>query len=168
VSDLYELYLIRHGLAEERGDAWPDDTKRPLTEDGMDRMRKSARGLERVGVWFDVVLTSPIVRAHQTAEIVASVYSPKPALINVEALAPGGSSSAVIAELEKHAKKTRIAIVGHEPGIGELAAKLAGLRVDLEFKKGAIARIDVEALPPKGPGLLRWFIPPRFLRNIKK
>jgi phosphohistidine phosphatase len=168
VSDLYELYLIRHGLAEERGDAWPDDTKRPLTEDGMDRMRKSARGLERVGVWFDVVLTSPLVRAHQTAEIVASVYSPKPALINVEALAPGGSSSAVIAELEKHAKKTRIAIVGHEPGIGELAAKLAGLRVDLEFKKGAIARIDVEALPPKGPGLLRWFIPPRFLRNIKK
>jgi phosphohistidine phosphatase len=134
----------------------------------MDRMRKSARGLERVGVWFDVVLTSPLVRAHQTAEIVASVYSPKPALINVEALAPGGSSSAVIAELEKHAKKTRIAIVGHEPGIGELAAKLAGLRVDLEFKKGAIARIDVEALPPKGPGLLRWFIPPRFLRNIKK
>lgn len=168
MSDLYELYLIRHGLAEERGDAWPDDTKRPLTEDGMDRMRKSARGLERVGVWFDVVLTSPLVRAHQTAEIVASVYSPKPALINVEALAPGGSSSAVIAELEKHAKKTRIAIVGHEPGIGELAAKLAGLRVDLEFKKGAIARIDVEALPPKGPGLLRWFIPPRFLRNIKK
>jgi phosphohistidine phosphatase len=168
VSDLYELYLIRHGIAEQRGDAWPDDTKRPLTEEGVDRMRKAARALERLGVSFDVVLTSPLVRTHQTAEIVASAYSPKPQLVSVDALAPGGSSAAVIAELEKHSKKTRIAIVGHEPDIGELAAKLAGMRVDLEFKKGAIARIDVEALPPKGPGLLRWFVPPKFLRNIKK
>ena len=168
VGDIYELYLIRHGIAEERGDAWPDDTKRPLTEEGISRLRKCARALERLGVSFDVVLTSPLVRTHQTAEIVASVYSPKPPIVNVDALAPGGSSSTVIAELEKHAKKTRIAIVGHEPDIGELAAKLAGMRVDLEFKKGAIARIDVEALPPKGPGMLRWFVPPKFLRNIKK
>jgi phosphohistidine phosphatase len=168
VGDVYELYVIRHGIAEERGDAWPDDTKRPLTEDGVARMRKTARALERLGVTFDVVLTSPLVRAHQTAEIVASAYSPKPPVVNVDALAPGGSSSAVIAELEKHAKKKRIAIVGHEPGIGELAAKLAGMRVDLEFKKGGMARIDVEALPPKGPGMLRWFVPPRFLRNLKR
>ena len=168
MGDVYELYVIRHGIAEERGDAWPDDTKRPLTEDGVARMRKTARALERLGVTFDVVLTSPLVRAHQTAEIVASAYSPKPPVVNVDALAPGGSSSAVIAELEKHAKKKRIAIVGHEPGIGELAAKLAGMRVDLEFKKGGMARIDVEALPPKGPGMLRWFVPPRFLRNLKR
>ena len=168
MGDVYELYVIRHGIAEERGDAWPDDTKRPLTEDGVDRMRKTARALERLGVTVDVVLTSPLVRAHQTAEIVASAYSPKPPVVNVDALAPGGSSSAVIAELEKHAKKKRIAIVGHEPGIGELAAKLAGMRVDLEFKKGGMARIDVEALPPKGPGMLRWFVPPRFLRNLKR
>ena len=168
MSDVYELYLIRHGIAEERGDAWPDDTKRPLTEEGIDRLRKSSRALERLGVSFDVVLTSPLVRTHQTAEIIASAYSPKPSIVNVDALAPGGSSATVIAELEKHAKKTRIAIVGHEPDIGELAAKLAGIRLDLEFKKGAIARIDVEALPPNGPGQLRWFVPPKFLRSLKR
>jgi phosphohistidine phosphatase len=168
MSDGHELYLIRHGIAEERGDVWPDDTKRPLTDEGIDRLQKSARALERLGVSFDVVLTSPLVRTHQTAEIVASACSPKPSVVNVEALAPGGSTAAVIAELEKHAKKTRIAIVGHEPDIGELAAKLAGMRVDLEFKKGAIARIDVDALPPKEPGQLRWFIPPKFLRSLKR
>lgn len=168
MSDVYELYLIRHGIAEERGDAWPDDTKRPLTEEGIDRLRKSSRALERLGVSFDVVLTSPLVRTHQTAEIIASAYSPKPSIVNMDALAPGGSSATVIAELEKHAKKTRIAIVGHEPDIGELAAKLAGIRLDLEFKKGAIARIDVDALPPEGPGQLRWFIPPKFLRSLKR
>ncbi|MCU1383859.1 MAG: sixA, partial [Acidobacteria bacterium] len=56
----YELYVIRHGLAEERGDAWPDDAKRPLTEDGMSRLRKAARGLARIGVEMDIVLTSPL------------------------------------------------------------------------------------------------------------
>ena len=62
-----ELYLIRHGLAEERGEAWPDDTKRPLTDEGMSRMRKAARGLARLGVSFDAILTSPLTRARQTA-----------------------------------------------------------------------------------------------------
>ena len=168
MSGVHELYLIRHGIAEVRGDAWPDDAKRPLTDEGIDRLRKSARALERLGVSFDVVLTSPLVRTHQTAEIIASAYSPKPSIVNVDALAPGGSTAAVIAELEKHAKKTRIAIVGHEPDIGELAAKLAGMRVDLGFKKGAIARIDVDTLPPKEPGQLRWFVPPKFLRSLKR
>jgi len=168
VGDFYELYLIRHGIAEERGDAWPDDSKRPLTEEGMSRLRKSARALARLGVSFDVVLTSPLVRTQQTAEIVAAAFSPKPPIINVDALAPEGAASAVMNELEKHAKRTRIAIVGHEPGIGDLAAKLVGMRAEMEFKKGAIARIDVEAVPPKTPGMLRWFVPPRFLRNIRK
>jgi phosphohistidine phosphatase len=168
VDDLYQLYLIRHGIAEERGEAWPDDTKRPLTDEGMSRLRKSARALERLGVSFDVVLTSPLVRTQQTAEIVASAISPKPPIINVDALAPGGSSTAVISELEKHSKRMRIAIVGHEPGIGELASKLIGMRAEMEFKKGAIARVDVESLPPKGPGTLRWFVPPKFLKSLRK
>jgi phosphohistidine phosphatase len=167
-SDVFELYLIRHGVAEERSDAWPDDTKRPLTDEGMSRLRKSARSLARLGVSFDVILTSPLVRTHQTAEIVAAAFSPKPAVVKVDALAPDGSTAAVIAELENHVKRTRIAIVGHEPGIGELGARLIGTRHEMEFKKGAIARIDVEQLPPKAPGILRWFIAPKFLRALKK
>ena len=164
----YELYLIRHGLAEERGDAWPDDTKRPLTGDGMSQLRKAARGLARLGVSVEVVLSSPFVRARQTAEIIAAGLDPRPSLVNVDSLAPDSTYAAVVADLEKHARKTRIAIVGHEPAIGELAARLIGSRHPIEFKKGAVCRIDVENLPPVGPGDLRWMLTPKILRALKK
>src|SRR5262249_31923687 len=110
----YELYLIRHGVAEERGDAWPDDAKRPLSADGMIRMRKAMRGLAKLEVAIDVVLTSPLVRTRQTAEIVAAALEPKPAIVAVESLAPGGSQAAIFADLEKQSRKTRLGIVGHE------------------------------------------------------
>lgn len=161
-----ELYLIRHGIAEDRGEAWPDDAKRPLTEGGMQRMRKSARGLARLGLSFDVVLTSPLVRAKQTAEIVAAAFDPRPHLVTVESLAPGAPYQALLADLEKQGRRTKIALVGHEPGIGELAARLAGSRHPFEFKKGAVMRIDVDDLPPTGPGTLRWFLTPRVMRGI--
>jgi phosphohistidine phosphatase len=168
VAGPYELYFVRHGLAEERGDAWPDDTKRPLSDDGISRMRKAARGLARIGVAVDVVLTSPLVRTRQTAEIVAAALDPRPSIVNVDSLAPDGGYAAVIADLEKHVRKTRIALVGHEPTIGEIAARLIGSRHPIEFKKGAVCRIDVEDLPPAGPGQLRWLMPPRILRALKK
>lgn len=162
----YELYVIRHGIAENRGEVWPDDTKRPLTEEGMTRLRKSARGLAKLGVAFDVVLTSPLTRARQTAEIVAG--DPRPPIVTIESLAPEGSLAAVLSDLEKQSRRTRIALVGHEPGLGELAARLAGSRHPFELKKGAICRIDVETLPPAGPGTLRWFVTPKILRMIRK
>ena len=164
----YEIYLIRHGLAEERGNSWPDDAKRPLTDEGISRMRKSVRGLSRLGVTLDVVLTSQLVRARQTAEIVAAGLSPRPSLITAESLAPDGSFAAVVADLEKHARKRRIALVGHEPGIGELAARLIGSRHAIEFKKGAVCRIDLATIPPSGPGDLRWLLTPKIMRAIKK
>ena len=164
----YQLFLIRHGVAEERGDAWPDDAKRPLSEDGIERFQKSARGLARLDVWIDVVLTSPLVRARQTAEIVASAFDPRPSIITIESLAPGGSYASLVADLEKHGRKTRIALVGHEPGIGELAARLIGSRHSFEFKKGAVCRIDVDEIPPVGPGDLRWFLTPKVMASIKK
>ena len=164
----YELYLIRHGIAEERGDAWPDDSKRPLTADGVVRLKKSARALAGLGVSFDVVLTSPLVRTRQTAELVAAAFTPKPQIVNAESLVPGSSPAAVFAELEKHTKRKTIALVGHEPGIGELAARLVGTRRPIEFKKGAVCRIDVDALPPSAPGALRWFLTTRILRAVRR
>lgn len=164
----YELYLIRHGLAEERGDRWPDDAKRPLTERGMTRLRKEARGLARLGVSLDVVLTSPLVRAKQTAEIVASAFDSRPHVVVAESLAPNGTYSALLTDLEKQTRRSQIALVGHEPGIGELAARLIGTRHALAFKKGAVCRIDFETLPPAGPGTLRWFVTPRLLRAVRR
>jgi phosphohistidine phosphatase len=162
----YELYLIRHGVAEQRGEAWPDDTERPLTDQGMSRLRKEARGLVRVGVSFDIVLTSPLVRARQTAEIVAAAFDPRPHVVDTDSLLPGGGYQDVVAELEQHARRARIALVGHEPGIGELAARLIGARRPIEFKKGGVCRIDVDELA--GPGALRWFATPKMLRALRR
>jgi phosphohistidine phosphatase len=162
-----QLYLIRHGVAAERGDAWPDDTKRPLTDDGMARLRKAARGLDRLGVSFDVVLASPLVRARQTAEILAAALEPRAHVVISEALAPGATFQALMADLEKHSRRTRIALTGHEPGMGELAARLVGTRHSIEFKKGAVCRIDVDVLPPSAPGDLRWLLTPKILKHLK-
>ena len=164
----YRLYLIRHGVAEERGEAWPDDAKRPLTEAGMARLRKSARGLARLGVTLDVVLTSPLVRTRQTAEIIAAAFDPRPSIVAAESLAPEGSYQAVLDDLEKQSRKSSIALVGHEPSIGEIAARLAGSRHAWEYKKGAVCRVDLAALPPSGPGSLRWLLTPKILRSLRK
>jgi phosphohistidine phosphatase len=164
----YELYLIRHGIAEERGDAWPDDTKRPLTERGIARLKKEARGLARLGVTFDVMLTSALVRARQTADAVAGAFDPRPPIVTVESLAPGGTYQAVLADLGKQSRRSRIALVGHEPGLGELAARLIGSRHPIELKKGAVCRIDFDTLPPAGPGALRWLVTPKILRGVQK
>ena len=163
-----ELYLIRHGVAEERGERWPDDSKRPLSDDGMVRFRKAARGFAQLGTTLDVVLTSPLVRARQTAEIVAQAFAARPPVVLSDALAPGGTYESLLADIAKQARQDRLALVGHEPGIGQLAARLSGSRRPLEFKKGAICCIDFENFPPVFPGAVRWFVTPRILRCIKK
>jgi len=164
----YELYLIRHAVAEERGEAWPDDAKRPLSDAGASRMRKAARGLARLGVTFDVILTSPLVRTRQTAEIVAAAFDIRPPIVAVESLTPDGSPPDLFADLEKQTRRRRIALVGHEPGIGELAARLAGSRHSIAFKKGAVCRIEVDDLQQSYPGNLRWFLTTRILRSVRR
>jgi phosphohistidine phosphatase len=164
----FELYLIRHGVAAERGENYPDDTKRPLTNEGVQKLRKESKALVALDITFDVILTSPLVRTRQTAEVVAAAFRNPPPIVNMASLAPGGTHNAIIEELSKQHRRHHIALVGHEPGIGELAGRLIGLRRSLEFKKGAICRIDVSALPPAGPGQLRWFLTPRILRKIGK
>ena len=163
---LLELYLIRHGVAAARGKEWPDDSKRPLTPDGLAKLRKEARGLSAIGAAFDQIITSPLVRTRQTAEVFAEVVKIAAPIVASDALAPAGAPAAVIDEIVKHARKGRIALVGHEPNLGELAAQLFGARGAIEFKKGGICRIDFDVLPPKGVGSLRWFLTPRILRKL--
>ena len=163
---MLELYLIRHGVAAERGKEWPDDSKRPLTPEGIARLRKSARGLAAIGVSFDQIVTSPLTRARQTADVFAEELKDHPAIVTADALAPAGSSASVIQEVARHVRQARLALVGHEPNLGELAAQLIGARTPLEFKKGGICRIDFDMLPPKGGGMLRWFLTPKMLRLL--
>jgi phosphohistidine phosphatase len=163
---MLELYLVRHGIAEERGEDWPDDSKRPLTNSGIAKLRKVARGLAALDVTFDQIVTSPLVRTRQTADVLAEVLKGKPPVAASDALAPAGTPAAVIQEIGRHARKARVALVGHEPNLGELAAQLIGAKAPLEFKKGGICRIDFDVLPPKGVGALRWFVTPKMLRGL--
>jgi phosphohistidine phosphatase len=161
-----ELYLIRHGVAAMRGEDYPDDSKRPLTSDGIARLRKEAKALDALGVVFEHILSSPLVRARQTADVFSEMMKSKPSVSTTDALTPAGSPAAVIQELGKHMRKASIALVGHEPNMGELAAHLIGAKVPFQFKKGAVCRIDFAVLPPKGKGELVWFVTPRMLRKI--
>jgi phosphohistidine phosphatase len=162
----YELYVVRHAMAAERGEAWPDDTERPLTVRGISRFKDVVRGIDRLGTELDEIFTSPLVRARQTAELLAAGLGGTPAVKVLEALAPEHAPAAVITQLAKAARRSRIAIVGHEPGLGELAAHLIGAQRALPFRKGAIARIDVGAIAPRRVGTLIWFVPPKVLREV--
>ena len=162
-----ELYLVRHAIAAERGPKYPDDRLRPLTPDGEKRFAESVKGLVAMNVVIDFVLTSPLVRARETAQILAAGLKPKPAIAEIEALAPGGRHEAMVEAIKTHAKRNRrLALVGHEPDLGELAARLLGARGNVEFKKGGVCLIDVDAATPGGPGTLRWMLPPKALRAL--
>jgi phosphohistidine phosphatase len=159
------LYLVRHAIAAERGEDWPDDDKRPLTERGISRFKDSVKGLEVLDVELDEIFTSPLVRAKQTADLLAAVKG-KPSVKLLDALAPGHTPGSVLAQLAKTAKRRRIALVGHEPGLGELAAHLIGAGRALPFKKGGVCRIDVESLTSRRAGALAWFVTPKVLRKL--
>jgi phosphohistidine phosphatase len=161
-----ELYLIRHGVAAERGSEYPDDSKRPLTSRGITSLRSEAKGLVKLGVTFDLIITSPLVRTRQTADVIAEALPGKPSVTTSDALAPAGTPAGVIQGIAKHHKKAKLALVGHEPNIGELAGRLIGAKAPIAFKKGAVCRIDFDTLPPKGIGQLRWFLSPRVLRKL--
>jgi len=163
-----ELYLVRHAIAAERGSEWPDDTKRPLTERGITRFTEEVKGLRRLDVTIDEVFTSPLVRARQTAELLAKGIDGKPPVKVLDPLAPGHTAASVMTHLAKVAKRRRIALVGHEPELGELAAHLIGAGRALPFKKGGICRIDVGSLSSKRAASLVWFIPPNVVRQLKR
>jgi phosphohistidine phosphatase len=162
-----ELYLVRHGVAAERGPKYPDDRLRPLTPAGVKRFAESVPALAKMGVGIDFVLTSPLVRARDTAMLLAAGLEPRPAIAEVAALAPGGRHQDVLEAIKTQAKQhRRLALVGHEPDLGELAARLLGARGGVQFKKGAVCAIDVDGATPGGPGTLRWLLTPRALRAL--
>ena len=161
-----ELYLVRHAIAAERGDDWPDDNKRPLTERGISRFKESVGGLKGLDASIDEIFTSPLVRAKQTADLLAAGIDGRPTVKVLDVLSPGHASAIVMAHLAKAARHRRLALVGHEPDLGELAAHLIGARRPLPFKKGGICRIDIAGLSSKAAGTLAWFVTPKILRKL--
>lgn len=162
-----ELYLVRHAVAAERGPKYPDDRVRPLTPAGTKKFAQSVPGLLELDVVVDFVLTSPLVRARDTAMLLAAGLKPKPAVSEVEALAPGGRPQAIAEAIKTYTKKyRRLALVGHEPDLGELASRLLGARGNVEFKKGGVCLIETDGATPAGPGTLRWMLTPKALRAL--
>ena len=165
----YELYIMRHGIAAERSASTVmDDAKRPLTSDGKQKMREIAAGLVRAGLEVDWIVSSPLVRAEETAQILEEALAPQPPLDSCEALSPGGDPEALIAFLAKHSDRRRVLVVGHEPDLGELAARLigAGRNANMPLKKGGCCLVTFSEFPPKAPGRLVWWLPPRVMRKL--
>lgn len=162
------LYLVRHAIAAERGPNYPDDRERPLTTEGIARFKRAVDGLKEFEVKLEVVLTSPLVRAAHTAELLAAGIGGKPRLEKLDALAPGGRMTQVLDAIAKYSKRSHhIAVVGHEPDLGELAVRLLRARGTIEFKKGAVCCIELDGAMPTGPGTLKWLLPPRALRKLR-
>jgi len=164
-----ELYLLRHGLAYERDPKkFPDDKLRPLTIEGLEKIREIVRGMLKLGVEFDAIFDSGYARARQTAEAVTDAYRIDSRDIReVPALEPDHDPAEIIPVLNSVKDAKRILMVGHEPQLGKLVRYLTcrdSLTVD--FKKGALCRIDFDAVK-KAAGKLMWLLPPKVLRKIR-
>ncbi len=164
-----QLYLIRHAIAV-RSDSpvVTADGERALTEVGIKKMRNVARALVRMGVTFDVVLTSPLIRARQTAEIVCDVLKCPDRIEPCDALAPGCDIDLLADVLRKYESANAVALVGHNPDFEALAADLIGgsHQTGILFKKGGICRIDLDRIDPQPAGGLIWHMTPKLLRMI--
>ena len=162
-----KVYLVRHAVAADRGEEYPDDTRRPLTPHGISRFKETVEGLAALGVRVDVVLSSPLVRARQTAELLAAGLQDRPPVVDARWLAAGNPAAAAIDALAGREDVGSVALVGHEPGIGELAARLVGAQTPFVFKKGGVCRIDFDGPARASAGELRWFATPRMLRCLR-
>jgi phosphohistidine phosphatase len=162
-----DLLMIRHAVAVPRGTPGVADDLRPLTPRGRARFRRAASGLARVVRAPDRLLTSPLLRAQQTARLAARAWGE----VEPEIL-PGlasGRHDEVLAALRAHASADRVAVVGHEPHLSGLLARLLGTRsaARLTFKKGGVAVVRLAGPPDRGGDLVA-FLPPRLLRRLAK
>jgi phosphohistidine phosphatase len=167
------LYILRHGVAVAKDDpAFASDSERPLTKKGIKKFRKAARGIERLGISFDAILSSPLVRARQTADIVAAILGQESLVEEIPALAPDSSPEQLLSELSSVEDKEHVLLVGHEPFLGKLAAFLLSGKNDsdllIPLRKGGICRIEINAVPPTQAGEMHWLLTPKQLRLMAR
>ena len=167
-----ELYLIRHAIAQQLGRKNDFmDEKRALTSEGRERMLEVVKGLHRVGVEFDLILTSPLVCAVETAEIISTGLGvTKKEIEQTGNLAPGASIDDLFAEIKRHTGAESIALVGHQPDLGEIISKIVqgNGSLAIELKKGSVCCIKVAETVPTLRGSLMWLFAPKHLRMLAK
>lgn len=163
------LYLIRHAIAFDRDPAlWPDDRDRPLTPEGKKKFRRAALGLLDLAPAVDVLLSSGLTRAWQTAQILAR-QAGWPVPLPCPALERAHAAAEVVAALQPYAAAESVALVGHEPALHELASYLLtgdGSRVLLEIKKGGALCFQLAGGAQVGAATVSWLVTPRVLRAL--
>ena len=160
-----KLLLVRHAAAVPSGTPGVPDDERPLTPEGASKFRVAAKGLARIARRPDVLLTSPLPRARATAEIAARAF--KRIEPTVEPALAHGSVDEIMTALGKRPAGATIALVGHEPTLSMILARLLGAADGerLAFKKGGAALVDLPDGPSAG-GQLVWFLKPKVLRAL--
>lgn len=160
--------LLRHAIAEDRSDSGRDRDRR-LTGEGKRKLRDVVAGMRALDLPVERVVSSPLERARETAEIVAEGYGLDDGVDVSPALAPGAGPDAVLAALAEVGRPSGVVLVGHEPDLAALASTLLtgspGL-VGMGFRKAGLAGIVVATLPPRSAGALEFFLTPGQLRRI--
>jgi phosphohistidine phosphatase len=157
------LLLLRHGIAEDAGPSTGfRDEPRALTPDGIARMRRAARGMAAMGLAPDLILTSPLTRCLQTAEIVNEAVGG--VLEDDPRLAPGMEIDDLVGAITDRGSPARVLVCGHQPDMSYVTAELVGGGM-IDFRKGTLAALEVEALRPRG-AILRGLYPASTLRRI--
>ena len=161
------VLIIRHAIAEERTDG--GDEARALTGDGHRKMRAAAEGLRRVVKHIDVLASSPLVRAVQTAEIVGKAYDGKK-VVRVDVLKPGKPLKGVLGWVQGQPGDATVALVGHEPQLGILASWLVSgeRRSFVRMRKGSACLIEFAERVTPGGGTLLWMLKPSQLRDLRE
>ena len=167
-----KLYILRHGDAGNSGDpAYPNDDERPLSSRGIARTEALARALRRWDITFDVIFSSPLVRARETAEIVASGLRLKDRMTLTEQLSPTGDVVKLVTEVNAVLPTPgSVLLVEHEPYLGHLISRLSTSHGDLAvtLKKGGLCRLDAETLRPERCAYIEWLLAPSVIDSKKK
>ena len=153
-----QIYILRHGIAEE-GKAGQADSERRLTPEGKEKLRRTLACARKAGVRPELILSSPYKRTLETAMLAQEELEVQLPIVKTNVLAPMERPEKVWDEIRLHKDARQIVLAGHEPQLSSLAAYLIGSPgANVEMKKGAIARIDVESLGPRPNGALIWLL----------
>jgi len=156
-----QIYLLRHGIAEDTSSSGRDADRR-LTAEGKKKLTAVLKNAAAAGVKPSLILTSPLIRAKQTAELAAKALGCKEEILITSALEPGGEAEQVWAEIRLHRDASQLLLAGHEPLFSHLGAYLLNApALEIDFKKGALLRVDCESLGPRPRGVLKWLLAPR-------
>ena len=159
-----ELYLLRHGIAEDQSPT-NQDADRALTNPGIARLRDVLATAASAGVAPSLILSSPYLRARQTADIAREILKVEQPIVEITALTPMAHPSEAWDEIRALRREPSILLASHEPLMGQLLGFLLGtVNLQVEFKKGAIANVEVASFGPAPRGVLKWFLTAKLSR----